>query len=267
MSSPKRHHIVPQCYLRKFSSDKLTVNYYDKLLNTYCNDNIDKICQIEDFYTLSQSEPYLIETKFFANDIEDKLARILTHFENIDCNLSTIHYDKTHRYNLSKQIVLQYMRTPLYRDTKSQNELETYYDKIKQILNKIKFEVEEIEFRPNNKAEFHKTILLEDISNVISIIAEANWELIYTSTEEFYTSDNPVTIKIDEDSIIEYYEAIEHFEEIFYPLNSHLALHISNRLNKSFKCIPIRKSNDLETRNINSLIRKNAVRYIIYQNE
>lgn len=30
MSNPIRHHYVPQCYLKKFSLDKETVNFYDK---------------------------------------------------------------------------------------------------------------------------------------------------------------------------------------------------------------------------------------------
>lgn len=265
MSDPIKHHIVPQCYLRRFSVDKISVKYFDKSLNELKEEEIDNICYINDFYTLTQSYPYFIETTFFANNIEDKLARILTHFENIDFNLSTVNYDKTLRHNLAKQIVLQYMRTPIYRDARSLYELNLHYDRIKNILRKIDFEVENIEFIPSNKAEYHKTILLENINDVISIIEKANWELIYTSSKEFYTSDNPITIKTNGNDYIEYYDAIKKFEEIFYPLNSHLLLHISNHQSMSFKTISIRNTNDLEIDNINTLIKNNAVQYVIYK--
>lgn len=79
------------------------------------------------------------------------------------------------------------MRTPFYRNTKSENELNAYYELLKQILKEYNFEVEEIEFKANNKAEFHKTLLLENeiIDDIIKDIADANWELLYTSSSEF----------------------------------------------------------------------------------
>lgn len=264
MSDPIKHHIVPQCYIKRFSVDKITVKYFNKLLNKFDKKNINEICYINNLYTLSQSEPYLIETTLFANDIEDKLARILTYFENIDFNLSSINYNRTLRNNLAKQIVLQYMRTPIYRNTRSLNELDTYYGIIKNAMSKINFEVEKIEFIPNNMAEYHKTILLEDKSDIVSIISNANWELIYTSSEEFYTSDNPVTIKTSNN--IDYDEAIKNFEAIFYPLNSHLLLHINNEKSKSFKSIPISRISDSELGKINDLIKENAIECIIYKN-
>ena len=118
MSDPIKHHYVPQCYLKKFSLDKINVNYYDKELCKCDKSKINEICQLENFYKLSQSAPYYIETDFFANNYEDKLGRILTHFETIDIDLDKISYDKKHRINLSRQIVLQYMLTPFYRNTK-----------------------------------------------------------------------------------------------------------------------------------------------------
>ena len=68
------------------------------------------------------------------------------------------------------------MRTPFYRDIKSQNELEIYYDQIKQILSRFNYEVEEIGFIPNNKAEFHKTILLEEKPKFIQKSMDIGYE-------------------------------------------------------------------------------------------
>jgi len=268
MSNPIKHHYVPQCYLKKFSLDNKKVNYYDKELHLYGNEDIERMCQIPNFYKLSQSAPYYIETDFFANNYEDKLGRILTHFETIDIDLDKIPYDKNHRINLSRQIVLQYMRTPFYRDTKSENELTAYYELLKQILLKrYNFEVEEIEFKANNKAEFHKTLLLENeiIDDIIKDIADANWELLYTSSSEFYTSDNPVAVVARNDVHVAYCEAIKYFSEIYYPLNSKLILHIIANKPNSNKKINRRLCEIKELSVINKFIVDNAKRYVIYK--
>lgn len=266
MSDPIKHHYVPQCYLKKFSLDKINVNYYDKELCKCDQKEINEICQLKNFYKLSQSAPYYIETDFFANNYEDKLGRILAHFETIDIDLEKIPYDKKHRINLSRQIVLQYMRTPLYRDTKANNELNAYYELIIRMLRAFNFEDEEIEFKANNKAEFHKTILLENeiIDDIVEDIADANWELLYASSDEFYTSDNPVTVIARNDIPATYCDAIKHFSEIFYPLNSKLCLHIKAQKPYSTKKINIHICNDTELQQINNYIKKNAIKYIIY---
>ena len=270
MSDPIKHHFVPQCYLKRFSLDKINVNYYDKKLCKCDMNKINDICQLENFYKLSQSEPYYIEKDFFANNYEDKLGRILAFFEEIDYSSKQIPYDKSRRINLSRQIVLQYMRTPFYRDTKSKNELNAYYELITQLLLRaFNFEVEEIDFKANNKAEFHKTILLEDenIDDIVNDIADANWELLYASSNEFYTSDNPVAIIARNDMPVTYCDAIKYFSEIFYPLNSKLTLHIKAQRPVSIKKINIRVCSSVELLAINKLIIKKAVKYVIYTNQ
>lgn len=268
MSNPIKHHYVPQCYLRRFSFNNIEVKYFDKLLHTCCCKEISQICQIENFYKLSQTDPYFIETTFFARGYEDKLGKILFRFENIDCNKSKISYDKSQRRNLSKQILLQYMRTPTYRNTKSENELNAYYEQIKRLLKEtIGFDVEEIEYKVENKAEFHKNLLLEENDDVISELSESDWELLYDSFGNFYTSDNPVTIMSREDMPVTYCDAIKYFSEIFYPLNSNLLLHIKAKVPFSTKKINIRMCGENELSTINRLISEKAVRYIIYTNQ
>lgn len=269
MSDPIKHHYVPQCYLKKFSLDNINVNYYDKELCKCNKRKINEICQIENFYKLSQSAPYYIETDFFANKYEEKLGKILAHFKGIDCSVKQIPYDKNLRNNLSRQIVLQYMRTPFYRDKKSDYELNAYYKLMIQMLKRCNFEVEEMEFKANNKAEFHKTLLLENeiIDDIIEDISNANWELLYTSSSEFYTSDNPVTIIARNDMPVTYCDAIKYFSEIYYPLNSKLTLHIKGQRPVSTKNIAIRVCGSDELLTINKLIIKNAVKYVIYTNQ
>lgn len=266
MSNPIKHHYVPQCYLKKFSLDKKKVKYYDKELCKCDSRDISEICQIENFYRLSQSDPYYIETDFFANKYEDKLGRILAHFAKIDYSVKQISCDKNFRNNLSRQIVLQYMRTPFYRDTKSDNELNAYYELLIHILMICNFEVDKIEFKANNKAEFHKTLLLENenINDIIEDIADANWELLYASFDEFYTSDNPITIIARNDMPVTYCDAIKYFSEIYYPLNSKLMLHIKAQRPVSARKINIRVCGREELVTVNKLIVNNAVKYVIY---
>lgn len=264
MSNPIRHHYVPQCYLKKFSLDKETVNFYDKQERIFDNKEIGEICQIENFYSLSQSETYYIERTFFANNNEDKLGKILANFEKIDYSLTELSYDKNQRKNLSKQLVLQYKRTPLYRNIKSKYELNAFYEQFKCLYGILNFEIEKIEYKANNKAEFHKTLLLEEMENIISEISGADWELLYTPIGEFYTSDNPIVIKAREDMPVTYCDAIEFFSEIYYPLNANLLLHITAKSPASVKKIPIRVCKEEEMLLINELIKKNAVKYVIY---
>ncbi len=268
MSNPIKHHYVPQCYLKKFSLDTKSIKYYDKELCQCNTRDISEICQLKNFYKLSQPAPYYIETDFFANNYEDKLGRILAYFENVNSDLNKIHYDKTHRVNLSKQIVLQYMRTPLYRNTKADNELNAYCESIKYLLKVAGiFEVNEVEFKADNKADFHKTILLENIDSIINDIADADWELLYASLGEFYTSDNPVVVIVREDMPVTYCDAIKYFSEIYYPLNSRLTLHIKAQLPSLTKKINIRICDNTNLLDINKLIINNAVKYVIYKKQ
>ena len=264
MSNPIKHHYVPQCYLKKFSLDKNTVKFYDKKERIYGKKEISEICQLENLYSLSQSETYYIETTFFANNNEDKLAKILAYFEKVDNSWVELSYDKNQRKNLSKQLILQYKRTPLYRDIKSEYELNAFYKQLKCLFEILNFEVEEIEYKANNKAEFHKTLLLEEMEDTISNISEADWELLYTSIGEFYTSDNPVVITHREDMPVTYCDAINFFKEIYYPLNSSLLLHITAKSPASAKKLPIHICKEEELLAINKLIVNKAARYVIY---
>lgn len=268
MSDPKKHHYVPQCYLKRFSSDKLNIKYFNKVSKEHRFEKINEAFQLENLYLLSQhKDPYFIEKTFFSNNIENKLGDLLKFFEELNTNSCKINFNKDRRVKLSTQIVLQYMRTPFYRDIKSQNELEIYYDQIKQILSRFNYEVEEIGFIPNNKAEFHKTILLEEKSKIISSIAEVQWELLYINSGEFYSSDNPVSIISKEDKNVKYCDAIMDFSDIYYPLNPNLMLHITNAPCNSFKNIPLNLITESKKDEINSIIIKNAVEGIIYKNE
>jgi Protein of unknown function (DUF4238) len=83
MDEPKRHHLVPRCYLKKFGKNKKKdwfVEAFDKTKdsNTIFEVNVKKICVQQEFYTL-QSLPddkkRFIE-KFYATNIEANYTEI-----------------------------------------------------------------------------------------------------------------------------------------------------------------------------------------------
>ena len=169
---------------------------------------------------------------------------------------------------MSKQIFIQYIRTPKYRDSKSKNELNAFYSKITQLLKiHFNFEVDEIEFKPDNIAEYHKNILLEDNTDIITNISGAYWELIYSPERKFYTSDNPITIMPRNDMPVTYCDAINYFSDIYYPLNPKLVLHIKAQEALSSKVVGIRHANDKDVTEVNNLISQKATQYIIKSNE
>lgn len=270
MSNPLKHHYVPQCYLKKFSSDNVMANFYDKDMNKFDSKEIRNFCQIENLYKLSETDPYYIETTFFAKNYENKLGKILQFFEDLNYSTSEIKFDINQRMNLSKQIILQYIRHPKYRTVCSQYELNAFYEQVIQLCKILNYDVEEIEYKPDNIAEYHKTLLLENSNweannKTLRAIAEADWELIYTCEEEFYTSDNPIAINPRKDMPVTYCDAITYFSEIFYPLNPKIVLYIKAQKPKSNKTICIHKAEAKEILAINKLISKNAIQYIIYR--
>lgn len=261
----KRHHYVPQCYLRKFSSNGKTVKYYDKTELSLNEDNIDEVCQIENMYYLKHSDnPNEIELDFFSYKEENALGNILNSFLNL--NNSSIDFNKDRRVKLSRQIVLQYIRTPMYRDIKSDNELNAIYPQLIYLFSKIGFDIEEIHYE-GDKAHFHKNLFLENdvIDEIVSDIADCEWELLKTQ-QEFYTSDNPIVINRREDMPVTYCDAIKFFADIYYPLNSHLLLHIIAKEHSSLKLLYVKNIDSLTLSKINKLIAENAKKYVFYKN-
>lgn len=46
----KKHHYVPQCYLKRFSSDKLNIKYFNKVSKEHRFEKINEAFQLENLY-------------------------------------------------------------------------------------------------------------------------------------------------------------------------------------------------------------------------
>lgn len=56
MNNPIKHHYVPQCYQKRFSSDNALIKYFDKNTKKHCFEKIESFCQIDNLYYLEQDE-------------------------------------------------------------------------------------------------------------------------------------------------------------------------------------------------------------------
>lgn len=263
-----RHHYVPQCYQRKFSIDKKTIKYFDKDTQKLESKDIDNFCQIEYLYFLEQDKNhYSLEVGFFSQFIEDKLGKLLKSFDEINGANQTIPFNKDKKMAVAKQIVLQYMRTPTYRNIRYKNEAQAHLYQICVLLEQIGLEVEELGIY-SDKREYHKRRLYDDleISEIVEEIVDAQWELLHTNNGEFYTSDNPVVIKERIDMPVTYCDAIKYFNEIYFPLNPHLLLHIIDKQADNNKYIVVKTIEQDKVSEINNIIKNKAPHYILYQN-
>lgn len=264
----KKHHYLPQCYQRRFSTDKVSVKYFNKDTQEICSEKIENFCQIENLYYLEQDENhYSLEVDYFSRVIEDKLGKLLNSFDEINGTNRMISFNKDKKKAVAKQIVLQYMRTPTYRNIRYKNETQAHLYQIYVLLEQIGFEAEELRFY-SDKREYHKRRLYDDseISEIVEEIVDAQWGLLHTSNGEFYTSDNPVVIKERIDMPVTYCDAIKYFNEIYFPLNPHLLLHIIGKQTDNNKHIVVQTIEQNKVSEINNIIKNKAPHYILYQN-
>lgn len=263
-----KHHYVPQCYQRRFSTDKVSVKYFNKDTQELCSEKIENFCQIVNLYYLEQDENhYSLEVNYFSQVIEDKLGKLLTFFDKINGANHTISFNKDKKKAVARQIILQYMRTPTYRNIRYKNETQAYLYRISVLLKQIGLESEELCFY-SDKREYHKRRLYDDseISEIVEELVDDQWELLYTNNGEFYTSDNPIVIENRTDMPVTYCDAIKYFDEIYFPLNSHLLLHIIDKQADNNKNIAVQTIEQNKVSEINNIIKKKAPHYIIYQN-
>ena len=153
------------------------------------------------------------------------------------------------------------------RNIRYKNETQADLYQISVLLEQIGFEAEELGFS-SDRREFHKRRLYDEseISEIVEEIVDAQWELLYTNNSEFYTSDNPVVIKARIDMPVTYCDAIKYFNEIYFPLNPHLLLHIIDKQADNNKHIAVQTIEQNKVSEINNIIKNKAPHYILYQN-
>lgn len=229
MSTPKRHHYVPQTYLRKFCTPPGTSETIHFLDNTKSQTgdihsiSINKICIERHLYRLNidTADPQLIE-KFYAENIDAKYNEIFDVLTNDGIEELT----KEQRESIIEYLVTQLYRSPKWKNFHTEvinRVLEKMYFMCQQMGSEtFSFEGEQISINGKSleqlQNEWHTNakngILLTQLDVANKLIAHriSSDSIMVSKLEddrEFITSDNPV---------IYYNPDVEH-QMPFHPAN------------------------------------------------
>ncbi|POY39465.1 hypothetical protein C3L50_09790 [Flavobacterium alvei] len=284
----KKHHFIPQCYLRYFSNNRKSINIYSKKRNrsspiqaiskTACEDYFYRIP--EKFIANLDNQifhPNFFEKEFFDDNIEKLLGPIL---KTIDCAVENWKTNKIENEVLQKSdkevfaglIAVQYLRLPNIRDlnwsfyTKSNNER---LDIVKSILsaefpeNKSFMETINLEIDEEYKLVLHaKTFANENlIYKLQDCILDKIWIFYVSNEDDFYTSDNPIILKphIGEQSSF-YDEGVE----IIFPISSSVLLTLWDKKHFEDKIFQDNKFNIINSKSKNEY---NCYQYLFANDE
>ncbi len=219
----KRHHYIPQCYLRQFGHSNGKEKHENFFLYVYnvnkdkqYTQSTEKVCCRDFFYSISKEyieglsdneiHELSIEVDFFANCIENNLNIILTKVENIKKNCFYEHttffpIHKNDKYIIAKQIVIQYLRHPNVRedilsfdDYVTSKALRLFKYGLSKELNKpdinnIDIQVKRFDSETHARYSFLNNKLVDELATKLSL---DNWMFVYSQSNEICTSDNPV---------------------------------------------------------------------------
>jgi len=156
MTEPKRQHLVPRCYLKKFGANQKKewyVNAFDKIKqNEIFRVNVKKICVETEYYTfanISEEKKRFLE-KFYANTVEADYEEIY----QLLINTKETKLSERQKFTIIRFIVTQHLRT-----SKFTNNFNNFWNTIiEKGFSMLDFE------RGNTKIHFEKgrTIDFED---------------------------------------------------------------------------------------------------------
>lgn len=279
-NQPRKHHYVPECYLRNFSNNgfiyrlnpNLTYEVKKPILNRR---NISAICYYEDFYTIDESIPDKEEFLSLLGSTLGIETRVNTSWENkfgsMLNHLLTGKYSRQECVDFAEFIVHLKFRNPYYLNkiivpnkdkwldqTSEEISIELCNDKRYDYLSKENKEVL-MDFVTNSakkNSSYAKRILLSLVLNrwktdkegeYIPHMINYGWQILEAENGcEFITSDNPgFTIEMDTGTV-QNTKFTDRFA-FHFPLTSKQCLLISDEISVSnawnengFKEIPIR---------------------------
>ncbi|MGI2887498.1 DUF4238 domain-containing protein [Vibrio fluvialis] len=186
MSRKAKHHYIPKCYLKGFTSGGensslfwAVPNNNGKPFSTSPND----ACAQRDYYTVDHQNSLIVED-FYAEQIEPKISKAISHINTHSC-LPPNEYMK----HLILLLATLYLRTPSHREV-----LERPMRRTKEIVDSMSQNI-----NVSNKAEFEysKTDLivaeLKLIDTVQECLSNKYYQLHIIEDDDLnvITSDNP----------------------------------------------------------------------------
>lgn len=280
--SNKRHHYVPQCYLKNFTSNGKSLWVYNKLKsdNKIYQQAISNICCKDDFYSLEGlcSDKLLIEKEYFSKNIEPLFSSMLANIidkgsKYIESSISERILTSDEKFQFAYLLAIQWFRTPYQQHNIS----ELNRDILSQILPIFKeglaFETGDDTFRDLD-VRFEVNPVVEQAKigflnvELLNMYAEAltlnYWEFFISPTANVYTSDFPITVKMHIPDARPMFEGLACYgSELTYPISKNICLTIWDREFFSTKKVKDSYFTDMSDRD---LIHFNTYRYA-YANE
>lgn len=215
-NQPKRHHILPKFYLKKFCSSNNILWVYDKIenqfreqapINTLVKNHKNTLVDAEgnkdfriesNFLSLYEGKAKPIIEKMERKEDIDKEERL---FLSMFISLTLLRTSKFEKlYYFSKQKMMNLFGKAIFNDETNVRNILTEMEKKGRIKEAIKAS-ELIEFHKENHSKItpHKNSYLESIVDqsikIGKVIHNLNWTLFFAHSESsFISTDNPVII-------------------------------------------------------------------------
>lgn len=251
----KRHHYIPQCYLRNFSLDGHSLWTYDKVKSekyTYPS-AIDNICCIEEFYTLpigcvnmydeERKNQLFIECDFFAENIESQycsmLQKIISNKEMWIDNPEQLAITKEEKKEFASYITIQWLRTPYQRD-KIKNFDDDVIPQMIRILqqglaieqNNPEIAKLKIDYQIDPVIEHASMTFMNDelVAKYSNALLSGFWEFSVSSKNDIYTSDCPIVVESHVKNVRPICEGLASYgSEVSFPISKNIILTIWDR--------------------------------------
>ena len=277
MAKDKKQHFVPVCYLSKFKLNGHIHSYSKKREKEYvCG--VDAVCELPYFYKITQDswwKTFEFEKDFFSANVESHLGPMITRIEETitqslpeDSSMAQIFVDKDTRYSIASMIVIQFYRTPRFKEYYSGKTL------IRQGISSVTHEYTEEKITDPVLVHALSTYLNpQKIKKMASYLAGGQWVFRYSEDNVFLTSDNPVVWITLNGSKHERY-TIGNIDEsrcfLYYPITPNIVLEIYDRdtkaLSPDFDNLVIRAdAESIAGLNLNTII--NAEDIVILQDK
>jgi len=212
LSTPRRHHYVPQVYLKRFCSEDKKLNkiyVYDKIQNKEYQSDISKIAVEKDFYRVSDKEDEFYWEKFYSENIETKYNEIIE--KTVSLSVLTIKdayiLNKELKHDIAFILCTQLLRTKKSRkyfwkigEKAAEGRLKEIKRDLKDIISKEKKDIID-KFKINGDLikELGLDIINDDyrIEYFIEYLLDKTWVFYKNLISEdipFITSDHPICL-------------------------------------------------------------------------
>lgn len=253
MKDYTKHHYIPQCYLKNFSTDGKGIYVYNKKKSkSYCT-SIENIFFEKDFYSIDERlipnfardkvGRESIERDYFANVVESQFAKFLDNITIVSNRymqsgkiFEVFPFEYTE--HIAYQIVMQYFRTPEARKYcvnlvhNIRMYLKILVDNGAIIDRKERMQVIKDLEQPYDDVLDHCCTCFNPflIKKTVDMIQNNIWSIYFSSGECFVTSDSPIIIEREtQHDVCDFFNLNLESTNITFPLTNRILVRIWDR--------------------------------------